>query len=140
MNKRIKIESACHDHVQYEDFGGSRQSGVTTYLGRSSINNASCDLSDEYFIEQMLTINQKCDECVEAYRKHSSIIENQKTAYAYAEKMLRSKLDKTNATLKNLNEYKIDQNTDIIWKFIVAIEHTKMLLAKEHAKYAKSKP
>lgn len=116
-----------------------RQSlGETTAFGGRSINNASCELNDDYLIEQFCAINQKCGECVEVYKKHHSIVENEKAAYAYAEKTLRSQMEKTRAEIELRNEYVIDEKTDSIWKFLAALERSKLRLAQEMAKTRKN--
>ena len=111
---------------------------TTAFGGRASINNASCELNDDYLLEQFCAINQKCAECVEVYKKHPSIVENEKTAYGYVERTLRGQLEKTKAEIETRNEYIIDEKTDPTWKLLAALERTKFLLAQEMAKTRKT--
>lgn len=104
---------------------------TTAFGGRTSMNNASCELNDDYLIEQFSAINQRCAECVEVYKKHGSIVENEKTAHKFVENTLRAQLEKTKAEVDVRNEYVIDEKTDVTWKLLAALERTKLLLAKE---------
>lgn len=137
-NKRMRMENATG-----EGSGGGSGCGGTVgssgggseTAGRlSSITNASCELNDDELIEQFQLINEKSAQCVEMYRKYPSIIENEKTAYAFADKKLRAQLERTRAELAESSSLAPtmlpDAKTDMTWKFLEALERTKLLLAR----------
>lgn len=72
---------------------------------------------------------------MDVYKKYPSIIENEKAAYVVAQKRLRDQLDKTRTELEsdsltNSSKFVVDQKNDMTWKFIEALERTKLQLAR----------
>ena len=131
VSKRMKKDNNIDDDEMDGDGRASEGAGRL-----SSITNASCEITDDYLIEQFLAINDKCAKCVDVYKKYPSIIENEKTAYAYVEKTLRVQLEKTRAEYDSLSSatysssYVVDEKSDMTWKFIEALERTKLQLAR----------
>lgn len=133
VSKRMKKDNM----IDEDDMDGGRTSEGGGRL--SSITNASCEITDDFLIEQFVVINEKCSKCVDVYKKYPSIIENEKTAYAYVEKTLRVQLEKTRAEYESLSSsttttssssYVVDEKSDMTWKFIEALERTKLQLAR----------
>lgn len=142
--KRMRVDN--HNHNNRMEEAASTSAASTTYgdMGRLSYASTTCgEINDDHLLDQFFIINEKSAQCMDVYKKYPSIIENEKAAYAIAQKRLRDQLDKTRAellldssdslattTTNNSSKFVVDQKNDMTWKFIEALERTKLQLAR----------